>query len=150
MKENNKTITKNQELAKTFKNLFCSIAPKIGIENSSGDLAQKMNYVSLVLNAIKKYKYNPSIKKIKYEMSNKGLSFPFNYLIKKKIVSVIPKLDNKKSCQGSDIPVKRFKDSINVVSDFFKNSFNNPLFPFQLEFKNVKIPPFFLKRPILR
>ena len=123
MKENNKTITKNQELAKTFKNLFCSIAPKIGIENSS---------------------------KIKYEMSNKGLSFPFNYLIKKKIVSVIPKLDNKKSCQGSDIPVKRFKDSINVVSDFFKNSFNNPLFPFQLEFKNVKISPFFLKRPILR
>ena len=47
-----------------------------------------------VFNAIKKYEYHPSIKKVKHLMGGKGLKFSFNFETKDKILAEIHNLYN--------------------------------------------------------
>ena len=88
------------------------------MENLDIDETLARNIASLditdpVFNTIKKYKYHPSIKKIKHFRSGKDLQFSINFEIKK-ILAEIHNLDNKKASQESDIPVKIIKGNINV------------------------------------
>ena len=59
-------------------------------------------------------------------MSDKGLSFSFKYVTRSKIAKEIQIA--KKACQESDIPVKLIKNSLNVISPYIYNNFNNSLF----------------------
>ena len=81
-----------------------------------------------VFNAIKKYEYHPSIKKIKHFMSGKDLQFSFNFETKNRILAEIHNLDSKKACQESDIPVKIIIVNIDIFSESIFNNFSNSIF----------------------
>ena len=61
-------------------------------------------------------------------MSGKDLQFSFNFETKNKILAEIHNLDKKKACQESDVPVKIFKEKINIFSEFILHNFNNSIF----------------------
>ena len=57
-------------------------------------------------------------------ISKKILSFPFNFITRKKLFSELQKLKTRKSIQGSNIPVK----NIHIITNFIYNCFDNSLF----------------------
>ena len=125
LKERNKTITNNVELAEAFNTFFSKIVPNLNIDNNLGDNITNPNITDLVFCAIQKYEKHPSILKIKEMMGTNNLSFSFKFIDRKKIFNELQKLKSKKACQGSDIPVKIIKENIDIITDFIYNNFNN-------------------------
>ena len=96
LNNNNKTISKNEELAEICSKYFSEI-----VENLETDETLVSNIASSVItdpvfNAIKNYEDNPSIKKIKHFMRDKDLQFSFNFETKNTILAEIRNLDKKK------------------------------------------------------
>ena len=106
LKESNKTITNNVELAETFNTFFSKIVPNVNMDNNLGDNITNPNITDPVFCAIQKYVKHPSILKIQEMMGINNLSFSFKFIDRKKIFNKLQKLKSKKTCQGSDIPVK--------------------------------------------
>ena len=81
-------------------------------------------------------------------MKNKNVSFPFSFVTKETILNELCKLNPKKACQESDIPVKIIKENLDIVSNFVYNNFNNSLFSsnFPSHLKNATINPIFKKK----
>ena len=78
-------------------------------------------------------------------MKNKNMSFSFSFVTKETILNELRKLNPKKTCQESDIPVKIIKENLDIVSNFVYNNFNNSLFSsnFPSYLKNPNITPIF-------
>ena len=135
----------NNELAETFNAFFSKITQNLKLDSN---LVEITEITDPVVKAIKKYKKHPSIIKIKEEMKNKNMSFSFSFVTKKRILNELRKLNPKKACQESDIPVKIIKENLDIVSNFVHKNFNNSLlssnFPFHL--KNATITPIFKKK----
>ena len=76
-------------------------------------------------------------------MKNKNMSFSISFITKETILE-LRKLNPKKACQESDIPVKIIKESLDIVSNFVYNNFNNSLFTlnFSSHLKNSPITPY--------
>ena len=55
------------------------------------------------------------------------MSFYFSFVTKEIILYELCKLNPKKACQESDIPVKIFKKNLDIVSNFVCNNFNSSL-----------------------
>ena len=148
LKESNKTITINAELAETFNTSFTKILPNLNIDNNLGDNKTNPNITDPVFCAIKKYEKHPNILKIKEIMGTNILSFSFKFIDRKKIFNDLQKLKSQTACQGSDIPVKIIKENMNIITDFIYNNFNNSLFSsyFPSNFKNADITPVFKKK----
>ena len=64
LKESNKTITNNVELAETFNTFFSKIVPNVNMDNNLGDNITNPNITDPVFCAIQKYVKHPSILKI--------------------------------------------------------------------------------------
>ena len=81
-------------------------------------------------------------------MKNKNMSFSFSFVTKETILNELRKLNPKKTCQESDIPVKIIKENLDIVSIFVYNNFNNSLFSsnFPSHLKNANITPIFKKK----
>ena len=92
---------------------------------------------------MQKYEKQPSILKIKEMMGTNSLLFSFKVIDRKKIFHELQKLESKKACQGSDIPLKTIKENINFMPGFIYNNFNNSLFSsyFPSNWKNADITP---------
>ena len=78
----------------------------------------------------------------------------FSFGTKETILNEVRKLNPKKACQESDIPVKIIKENLDV-SNFVYNNFKDSLFSsnFPSYLKNATITPIFKKRkaePMLR
>ena len=148
LKERNKTITNNVELAETFNTFFSKIVPNLNIDNNLGDNITNPNITDPVFCAIQKYEKHPSILKIKEMMGTNNLSFSFKFIDRKKIFNKLQKLKSKKTCQISDIPVKIIKENINVITDFIYNNFNKHCLVhiFHQILKNADITPVFKKK----
>ena len=145
LKESNKTITNNVELAETFNTFFSKIVPNLNIDNNLGDNITNPNITDPVFCVIQKYEKHPSILKNKEMMGTNKLSFSFKFIDRKKIFNELQKLKSKTAFQGSDIPVKIIKENINIITDFIYNNFSNSslssYFPSNL--KNADITPAF-------
>ena len=76
-------------------------------------------------------------------MKNKNMFFSISFVTKETILE-LRKLNPKKACQESDIPVKIIKESLDIVSNFVYNNFNNSLFTsnFSSHLKNATITPY--------
>ena len=85
LKESNKTITNNVELAKTFNTFFSKIVPNLNKDNNLGDNITNPNITDPVFCAIQKYENHQSILKIKEVMGTNNLSFSFKFIDRKKI-----------------------------------------------------------------
>ena len=68
LKENNKTIANNEELAETFNTFFSKIVPNLNIGNNLGDNITNPHITDPVFCAIQKYENHPSILKIEEMM----------------------------------------------------------------------------------
>ena len=64
---------------------------------------------------------------MKEKMKNKNMFFSFSFVTKETILNELRKLNPKKACQESDIPVKIIKGNLDIVSNFVYNNFNNSL-----------------------
>ena len=128
LKDTNRTITNNHELAETFNNFFSNITQNLKIDSHLVKIAGNLNISDPVSKAIKKYKKYPSIIEIKEKMKSKNMSFSFSFVTKETILNELRKLNPKKACQESDIPVKIIKENLDIVSNFVYNNFNNSLF----------------------
>ena len=53
------------------------------------------------------------------------MSFSFSSVTKKTILNDLRKLERKKAFRESDIPVKKIKGNLDIVSIFVYNNFNN-------------------------
>ena len=96
LNNNDKTISDNEEVAKIFNKHFSALVEKLDIDETLAGNIASSDITDPAFNAIKKYQYHPSIKKIKHFMSGKDLQFSFNFETKKNILAEIHHLDNKK------------------------------------------------------
>ena len=96
----------NPELAQTFNTFFSNITQNIQVDSNLVEITKNLKSSDPVLKAIKKYENHPSIIKMKEKLKNKNMSFSFSFIIKETILSKLRKLNPKKACQESDVPVK--------------------------------------------
>ena len=112
------------------------------------EITEDLNNSDPVLKAIKKYEKHLSVIKIKGKMKNKNMCFSFSFVTKETILDKLRKLNPKRACQESDIPVKIIKENLDIASNFFYSNFNNSLlssnFPSYLT--NSNITPIFKKK----
>ena len=97
LKESNKTITNNAELAETFNTFFCKMEPNLSIDSNLGDNITNPNITDPVFCAIQKYEIHPSILKIEEMMVTNNQSFSFKFIDRKKIFNELQKLKSKKA-----------------------------------------------------
>ena len=88
-------INNNKELAEIFSKHFNKLVENLDTDKTLVSNIANSDITYPAFSAIKKYKYHPSIKKIKHFMGGKGLQFSFNYETKNKILAKIHNLDNK-------------------------------------------------------
>ena len=76
------------------------------------------------------------------------MSFSFSYTTQVKTYKTLQNLDNKKTCQENDIPVKIIKSYYDIFSYFIHHNFNNSLFSliFPSELKKAHIIPIHNKK----
>ena len=84
LKQSNKIITNNVELAETFNTSFSKIVLNLKIGNNRGDNITNPNITDPVFSAVQKYENHPSILQIKEMMGKKTYHFPLNLLIERK------------------------------------------------------------------
>ena len=128
LKDSNRTITNNHELAETFNTFFGNITQNLKLDSNLVEMTENLNISDPVTKAIKKYEKHPSAIKMKEKVKNKNMSFSFNFVTKETILNEFLKLNPKKVCQESDIPVKLIKENLDIVSNFVYSNFNNSLF----------------------
>ena len=75
LKDSNRTITNNHELAETFNTFFSNITQSLKIDSNLVESTKNLNISGPVLRAIQKYEKRPSIIRIKETMKNKNMSF---------------------------------------------------------------------------
>ena len=97
LKESNKTITNNAELAETFNTFFSKIVPNLNIDSNLGNNITNANITDPVFCAVQKYEKHPSILKIKEMMGTNNLSFSLKFIDRKKIFKRITKAKKQKS-----------------------------------------------------
>ena len=146
--ENGCYVCEDNEIAEIFNTFFSNIVKELDLIDIEGEIPNESNISDPILKIIDRYENHSSVLAIKKEFVDSNSSFSFNFVDKQKISKEITKLDNKKSCQEFDIPVKIIKDNIDVFSNFLYNHFNNSLFnsEFPSEFKKADVIPIFKKK----
>ena len=72
LKESNKKITNNVEVAETFNKFFSKVVPNLNLDNNLGNNVTSSHITDPVFCAVKKYENHPSILKIKEMMGKKN------------------------------------------------------------------------------
>ena len=90
------TINKNEELTETFNSFSSSMVDNLKIEYDINSQAYVSTHQDFAFEAIETFEYHPSILKIKYFMTDKGMSFSLNYTTKEKTYKTLQNSDKKK------------------------------------------------------
>ena len=122
---NDRTIMNNHKLAETFNTFFKNITQNLEKDSNFVKIAENFSTSDPVLKTIKKYEKQPRILKIKEKIKNENISCSFSFVTKETILNYLHKLNSKKACQESDIPVKIMKENLDTVSNFVCNTFSN-------------------------
>ena len=96
LKDINKTIKNNHELAQTFNTFFSNITQNLKIDSNLEEITENLNISDSVLKAIKKYEKHPSIIRIKEKMKNNNMPFSLSFVTKETILNESRKLNPKK------------------------------------------------------
>ena len=72
LKDSNRTITNNHELAETFNTFFSNITQNLKLDSNLVEITENLNISDPVIKAIKKCEKHPSIIKIKETIKNKN------------------------------------------------------------------------------
>ena len=97
MKDSNRTITNNHELAEAFNTFFSNITQNLKLDSNLVEITENLNISDPFLKVIKKYEKHI---KIKEKMNNKNMSFSFRFVTMETILNDLRKLNRKKSLSG--------------------------------------------------
>ena len=75
LSNNNKPVSNNEELAENFNKHFIKIVENLNIYKILANNIASSDITDFIFNAIEKYEYYPSIKKLKHFMGVKDLKF---------------------------------------------------------------------------
>ena len=87
LKDSNRTVRSNHELAETFNNIVSNITQSLKFDSNLAEITENLNICDPVLKEIKKYEKHPSIIKIKEKMKNKNMYFSFSFFTKETILN---------------------------------------------------------------
>ena len=137
---NNKVISEDLELAKTFNNYFGNAVNNLGIKECEFDLNvdSNCNYMNGVDIAIHKFKDYPSIKMINEKVRFESC-FSFKEVSNLDIEREISHLNTKKVGTFGNIPTKVLKESSNVCNSTLKDIWNYEILGKQNFSKNLKL-----------
>ena len=137
---NDTIISDKQSIAKMFNNFFINAVPNLNIKINDKTITNTGNISDPVLKAIKKYEKHPSILKIKNITKTKE-TFSFLNITEKDISVIVKNLNTSKATTHKNIPIKIFKEHINVyikeVTNIFNNMIDNAEFPDSLKRADV-------------
>ena len=140
--DENKIVSKDNELVEIFNEYFGNIVKNLGIKYNNDIRLDN----DPVINAIKIHEGHASIRKIK-DLSGENNIFCFDLVTFDEVWEEIDKLDTYKTSQHLDIPTKIIKQNVDIFTPYFHESFNNMLeySSFPNEMKNADVIPIFKK-----
>ena len=141
-------LTSDEEIAKTFKEYFVKIVPKLKIIQNNCCIRKTGKIEDAIKKASFKYRYHPSITNIKSIMKSKNIpSFSFQPISIDKVKDIIKTPNTKKAFPDGDIPVNLGKMNEYIFSRLIFQNLNESLingdFPHCL--KQAEVIPVFKK-----
>ena len=123
--ENNSIISEDDKLAESFNIFFKEAVEKLELAENNDIINSDYKYVEdPIESAIIKFKYHPSILKIK-ETIRIDQSFSFSKVNLDVIEDQFKKLNPKKATKFKNIPPKILKDNADICKPIFHNLVNN-------------------------
>ena len=140
--ENDKIVSKDDEVAQTFNEFFANVVQNLNLKPPA-DLIQNADHIDdPIFKAIHKYELHPSVIKIKEKMTEFNFHiFSFKKLNENEMKKQICSLKSSKAQQPNDIPTQLIKENIDIFCPFITKNFNfcldNFEFPSILKYANV-------------
>ena len=107
LNEEGKTISDEKELCRTFSTYFANIVSDLQIPKIQEDASNIRSNHDPVLPAINTFQNHPSVVNIKQRKFNS--TFSFKNTNENEVHKIIKYLNVRKTCKGSDIPIKCHK-----------------------------------------
>ena len=118
-----KILSKNLEVAQRFNVFFSNKVKEMNILLGQ-ELRTETNHIEdTILRITETSKKHPSVVAI-FE-NHRDSAFSFRYVSLDEIIKEIKRLDVKKSCQDTDIPIKVIKNNSDIFADFFFLNLND-------------------------
>ena len=121
-----KIITNDSEIAEIINESFTNITKTMDIAAGQCLLVPTDHLLDPIEIAVEKYKYHPSIQKIKDKVKQ-GSSFDFQPVTMKAIIDELSNLNPKKASTVKSIPARILKENQDIFAPFFMETFNNSL-----------------------
>jgi len=145
--EDNNVMSEDSEVAQTFNKFFGSTVKALGITENKLLLTNVVGSNGKIADAIKMYETHPSIIQIKEHVTIES-KFSFSPTTIGDIQSEIKCLKEKKAFPYMNIPIRRLKEMVHVVSKPLKDIFNEEIIgkrKFPSELKLADVSPIFKK-----
>ena len=138
--ENKKILSNSNIIAEKLNNFFINTVPNLKIKLPSEIMSGTEDIHDPVLIAIKKFENHPSISKIKQNMNTK-FKFEFSNITSDEMMGVVKNLDSSKATTYKNIPIKTFKQHIDIyidkVTDIYNSMINSSVFPDNLKLADI-------------
>ena len=147
--EKNVLITEKENGAEKFNSFFINVVPELKITINDDNITNTDGMSDPVLKAIKRYENHPSILKIK-ENVKIDERFSFCKVYGEEVSSIFKKLDPSKAATHKNIPIKIFKQNIDIsnqnVTTLINKMIEKSEFPDNLKMADVAKNGLFIKR----
>ena len=114
MIEDERILSKDEEVAETLNNHFLSVTESLGITENSEIITSTDGVTDPIDQALIKYSNHPSIRKIRSLVQNDGLSH-FNNVSIEEMETEIGRLNPSKATTFKNIPPKLLKGSSDIL-----------------------------------
>ena len=114
MIEDERIISKGEEVAETLNNYFVNVTDSFGITENSEIITSTCDVTDPIDQALIKYSNHPSIRKIRSLVQNDGLSH-FNNVSIEEMETEIGRLNQSKAATFKNIPPKLLKGSSDIL-----------------------------------
>ena len=139
LKEGNKIVSEDKEVADILNTYFSGSVDSLDIEKNSFIVNSADHIVDPIERAIFKYNNHPSILKIRARVQ--GQSFKFSNVTKEDLLREINFLNPNKANTSNSIPVKNLKENIDVTGHTLHRIINNDItnsnFPDKLKLAEI-------------
>ena len=138
--ENKRILSNSNIIAEKLNNFFINTVPNLKIKLPSEIMSGTEDIHDPVLIAIKKFENHPSISKIKPNMNTK-FKLEFSNITSDVMMGVVKNLDSSKATTYKNIPIKTFKQHIDIyidkVTDIYNSMINSSVFPDNLKLADI-------------
>ena len=142
--EDGRILSNDVEVAECFNEYFCNITDSLDIDPLFKEVQEQMSVKQMVLRAINKYKYHPSVKVISQHSTSNGNSFRFSHVSPNEVMKQTDLRDKNKSNSGN-IPTGMLKATREIVCPDLTDCINSAIYDckFPNELKEADLSPHF-------